>query len=94
MVIVPVMNFLSQLLLQLCKIHHIQPLENVGTMYWISDELGVEFLSFLKELKGEVQGMPIEKNKACATVCFLMSGWIKVIDKPIQCDLAICPTIL
>ena len=54
MVIVPVMDFIGKLLLQLCKTHHIQSLENVGTMCRISNEFDVKLPSFLKELKGEV----------------------------------------
>jgi hypothetical protein len=54
MAIVPVTNLIGKLLLELHKAHHIQPLENMGTMCWVSNELNVELLSLPKELEGEV----------------------------------------
>lgn len=93
MAIVPVVNFVGKLLFQLRKAHRIQSLEDMSTMCGVSNELDIKFLSFPEELKGEVRGVPIEENDPCTTTCFLTSGWIKVIDEPVQCDAAICPTI-
>jgi hypothetical protein len=93
MAIIPVMDFFCKLLLQLRKTHHIQSLENVSAMRWVGNEFNVELPSFLKELKGEVQGVPIKKNDLRTTICFPMSGRIKVFDEPIQGNSAICPTI-
>ena len=93
MAIIPVVNFVSKLLFQLRKAHRIQSLEDMSTMCGVSNELDIKFLSFPEELKGEVRGVPIKENDPCTTTCFLTSGWIKVIDEPVQCDAAICPTI-
>ena len=57
MAIVPVADFIGKLPLQLHKAHHIQSLENVSAMCWIGNEFNIQLLSFLEELKGEVQSV-------------------------------------
>ena len=94
MAIIPVVDFISKLLLQLRKAHHIQSLENMGTMCGVSNEFDVKLLSFPKELKGEVRRVTIEKNNPCTAIGFLVSDRIKVVDEPIQHNFAIRPTIL
>jgi len=83
MTLVPVTDFIRELPLQLRKAHHIQPLKDVSTMRWISNELDIQLPSFPEELKGEVRGVPIEKNHPCTTGCFLTLGWIETLDEPV-----------
>ena len=59
MAVIPDPYFIGKLLLQLCKAHDIQPLENVCTMCWVNNQLDVQLPSFPEKFKRKMRGMPI-----------------------------------
>ena len=87
-------KLLGEFLLHDAKAGNIETLESMGAVRRVAKDNNVTFLSCVEKALGAMRAVPIDEKGTLPSACLLSSRRIKVVDQPVNSDVAIDPAIL